>query len=223
MRQIMVCAVLGAAASSAMGGLIVDPAFGGDADFLALTNNGTLEEAVAEGRIGNAMGNGTWETAIWEQGGVDIPQAQGQLTVNNGLGYDFVVSYDGVSELTYTVDQTTISWDSLGGPFTDIFFRTRSVADATVSLTSLSIFHDGGPTALADIVNSGGGVGYVRLTNMGSDFGAFTITGIQTLSWTGDAPSNSALAYQIKLTNVVPAPGAAAGLGVLALGLRRRR
>jgi len=170
-------------------------------------------------RIGNNALSGTWETAIWQQGGVGTPQSQAQFVWGNGAATAFSIEYDGASTVTYTVGQTAISWNAVGGPFTDIFIRTRSAADSSVLLSSLDF--DG--TGIGDLSSSGNGdVNYIRISNGGSNFGAFTISGLSTFDW-GVQPSNSALAYQVKFSNVIPAPGALALLALVGLVGRRRR
>ncbi len=192
---------------------------GGDAAFNELTLNGTLERTVTEGRIGNNALSGTWETAIWKQGGVGTPQSQAQFAWGNGQATAFSIVYDGASTITYTVGQTAISWDAIEGPFTDIFIRTRSAADSSVLLSSLDF--DG--NAIGDLSSSGNGdVNYIRIGNGGANFGAFAITGLSTFEW-GALPSNSALAYQFKFSNVIPGPGALALLALAGLAGRRRR
>lgn len=224
------CAAVAAlvVASESMAGLVVTPLAGGDAAFNALTINGTLERAVAEGRIGNALTTGTWETALWQQGGVGTPKAQGQFNVTNGTTQTFSLTWNGVDTVTYSVGATTISWNQVAGDFTDIFIRTRSATDSTVLLSSLGIDLNSDSSfewTGGSLASSGNGnVNYLHISNMGAAFPAFTLSGAQNFSWTGAQPTNSALAYQIKLSNVVPAPGAAAMLlagGLLAI--RRRR
>jgi len=194
---------------------------GGDAAFNELTLNGSLERAATEGRIGNNGPSGTWELALWEQGGVGTPKDQAQFVWGNGQATSFSVVYDGISTVTYTVGQTTVSWNALAGGFTDIFIRTRSAADSSVLLSNLDFVGSG--LNIGDLSSTGNGdVNYIRISNAGGDFGAFTITGLSTFDW-GVQPSNSALAYQFKFSNVIPAPGAIAVLGLAGLVGRRRR
>lgn len=193
---------------------------GGDAGFNLLSLNGSLERAVTEGRIGNNAMSGTWEMAIWQQGGVGTPQTTAQKAWTNGADVGFTLAYDGVDTITYTIGGTSISWNNLAGPFTDIFIRTRSATDSSVSLTDLDL--DG--FSIGNLSSSGNGVvNYLRIQNNSANFGAFTLTGTQNFSWTGAQPSNSALAYQIKLTNVIPEPATLALVAAGGLVLLRRR
>lgn len=208
---------------SASAGITVVGVAGGDTGFSALTNNGTLERAVAEGRIGNNnASNGTWEQGIWEFGGVGSLKAQGGTTWTSGTAIPFSVSYDGLSTITFTQGSDSLSWNQMAGPFTDIFIRTRSArADTTISLTSMSL--SGFGALGTDLITSGSGtVDYLRIVNT-SNFGAFTLSGMVNPAWSGTAPSNSALAYQVKLSNVIPSPSVAGGLGLGALMTMRRR
>lgn len=194
---------------------------GGDAAFLAISNNGTLERAVTEGRIGDNGTNQTWERAIWQLGGVGVPQTSGNFAWTNGAPVDFSIVYDGVSSVTYNLGATTLSWGGMAGPFTDIFIRTRATSTSTLLLSDLELVGSGLSIGNLSSANS---VDYLRIENMGMNFGAFELRGKATLSWTGGTPTGSALAYQVKLTNVIPEPATmmfVAG-GVLTL-LRRRR
>ncbi|HBS29152.1 MAG TPA: hypothetical protein DEB06_06800 [Phycisphaerales bacterium] len=196
---------------------------GGDAAFLAISNNGMLERAVAEGRIGDAGTNQTWEIALWERGGVGAPKDQDNLTITNGTVMPWTLTWDGVNTVSYTVNGVLVSWNQVAGNFTDIFIRSRSATDSMVVVQSIDLVGSG--LAIGDLSSSGNGdVDYLRIQNMGMDFPALTLTGNLTLSWTGARPSNSQLATQIKLTNVIPAPGGVAlGLVALGAGARRRR
>jgi len=220
---VAVSAAIAILAGGASAGITVVGLPGGDSEFSALTNNGTLERAVTEGRIGNNnASNGTWEHGIWEFGGVGGLKAQGGTTWASSTAIPFSVSYDGVSTITFTQGSDVLSWNQMAGPFTDIFIRTRSArSDTTISLTSMSL--SGFGALGTDLITSGSGtVEYVRVANT-SNFGAFTLSGMVSLAWSGSPPANSSLAYQVKLSNVVPAPSVAGGLGLGALMMMRRR
>ena len=193
---------------------------GGDAGFNALTNNGALERAVGEGRIGNNALNGTWERGIWQQGGVGTPQRQGNLAWTSGAFVPWSLTWNGVDTVAFTVAGDTLTWDGVAGGFTDIFVRTRSAADSSIAISDWNL--DG--VLIGNFFSTGSGdVDYVRIENGGSNFGAFTLRGLVRMDWTGATPTNSALAFQVKLTNVIPTPGALALLGMGGLLVARRR
>jgi hypothetical protein len=165
------CCVAGASAAlvlacSAHGAFVYTstPGFG-DADFLALTQGGSLERAVAESRIGNGATNGTWETAIWELGGQGAPKDQGQLNQQNGLTVPFSLSWDGVSTVTFSVGPETVSWNQVGGPFTDLFFRLRAGTGTQVEILNLSINGDAYAGSL--FANQNQTLEYLRVQDMG--------------------------------------------------------
>ena len=208
------------ATTAASAAITAAPFAGGDAGFNALTNNGALAAAAAETRIGNAQSEaGSWEVAIWEQGGGGTPEDQAGRAIANGVTVPFTLTYDGASTVTFTVDGAMTSWSGVASTFTDIFIRTRSVSNTSITLDNLLL--DGTPIPTAS--STGNSVDYLRIQNMGMPFGAFTLTGDQTLGWTGSRPNNSALAAQLKLSNVIPAPGALALAGSAGLATTRRR
>lgn len=221
-------AVAVVATTAAHAGITFGPLAGGDAEFSALTNGGSLERAVGEGRIGNNAGTGTWEQAIWELGGVGTPVAQAQLAAfTSGTGVPFSISFDGASTVSYTFGPSTLTWSLIDGPFTDIFLRVRATAASSATLSNLFLDMPGAAddTAIGSLATGAGGTAeYIRVSFMGNNLPAFTLSGDSTFAWTGSVPANSQLAYQVKFSNVVPTP-AAASLMVAAglVGLRRRR
>lgn len=215
-------AAVAALSSSAFAGLSVAPYAGGDAGFNVLTNNGALERGVTEGRTGLP---GNWQMAIWQQGAVGIPQASAQFGLSNGAVQDIEIAWNGVNTISYTANGTTISWNQTAGSFTDIFIRVRSIDNTTIALGDLVLDAGGnGSLNIGNFSSTGAGAAsYLRVQNDGQAIPAFTIRGTHQLSWTGQAPTGSNLAYQFKFTNV-PTPGAMAlvvGAGLVA-GRRRR-
>ncbi|MBK1990103.1 PEP-CTERM sorting domain-containing protein [Sphaerospermopsis aphanizomenoides BCCUSP55] len=209
-----------------------------DTDFNLLLDNGDFKELfVAEGRIGNNAGNGTQELSInrdvraAEKPGQPI--IQDQLTWGNGKLWDFKLQYDG-SKVTYEIFESgnsaaakILSTTEFTGPATDIFLRTRA-RDNTTSTTSNSI-------TLSDLVFNGTSIGnlssvgsatkdidYLHLSNITTNF---TLTGKTSFSWTGATPTNSNLAFQIKVgtspqsasvPESVPEPGMLGGICLVA-------
>lgn len=222
----IVAAVFGAGllSSSAMASVSWSYFGGGDAGFNALTNNGSLERAVAEGRIGNNALSGTWERAIWQQGGVGGTKAEGQFVWGNGSAYAWSFNWDGVNTVTFNLADTSISWNQVAGDFTDIFIRTRSGNDSSLLLSELAFSGVDGNLNPGNLFSTGNGdVNYLQITNGGSPLGAFSLGGLVQFDWTGNPPTNSALAFQVKFTNVIPAPASMALLGLAGVLRRRRR
>ncbi|MEM7754271.1 MAG: choice-of-anchor W domain-containing protein [Planctomycetota bacterium] len=193
----------------------------GDAGFNDLTLGGTLEQAVVESRIGNANPEaGIWEVGLWRFGAVGTPMDADGRGIDNGEVASFTLDYDGGTGLSFAIDGATVADANIGGTFTDIFIRLRGVANGTATLQNLAL--DGSALSVSTI-DATNGVSYLRIQNVGSDFGAFSLTGEQVFDWTGTRPNNSALAVQFKLTNVIPTPGVGAVLGLAGLAATRRR
>jgi hypothetical protein len=200
-----------------------------DADFNLLLDQGDFKELfVAEGRIGNngVGGNGERELGINRDVraavGAGLPVAKGDLTWGNGKLWDFSLEYTG-SKVTYKVfdaNQTfQLMTQEFSGPVTDIFFRTAARQDNIVSTTDPSKNNKNNKVTLSDLFLNGIALGslsssgtatsrdvdYLHIGNISS---GFTLTGKTAFSWTGKAPTNSNLAFQIKVgtSKTVPEP-----------------
>lgn len=200
-----------------------------DGDFGQLINEGDFTELfVAESRIGNNQGNGDRELGINTKTG--SPVAQGQRKWNSGEPVDFTLEYTG-SVVNYTVGGQLLSSTAFSGPVTDIFLRTRTTDDASMSLTNLVL--DG--MAIDDLVSSTLGtsdnsdVDYLQISDLS---GPFTLAGKSIMTWTEDTDTlrGSHLAYQIKVgttpeTTSVPEPSAilALSLGAGAFGMMKQK
>ncbi|MEM7629045.1 MAG: choice-of-anchor W domain-containing protein [Planctomycetota bacterium] len=197
---------------------------GGDAGFNALTDNGALEQAVVESRVGDGGTNQTWELGLWRFGAVGTPLDEANRTIDPASASFWTIEYDGASTLSFSIDGVTVSSDNIGGSFTDIFIRVRAAEESVSSIIRFEINGSRPPLSSVSAEGVGGSdVQYLRIRNDGDTFGAFTMTGLQRLDWTGDMPRNSALAAQFKFTNVIPSPGAAFLLGAAGLAATRRR
>ncbi len=205
---------------------------------------------VAEGRAGNNGfgGNGERELGINKAitpvngqlvGGA--PVASGDRVWGDGSQklVDFSLEYTG-QQVNYIVDGQTLTSSSFSGPVTDIFFRTFALANSNqtsnknnlVQLSDLKIYEPGNSAgqALGSLSALGtatsNDVEYLQISDVTA---GFKITGKTSLSWTGDAPTKSRLAYQIKvgstLQKQVPEPGTTGALlltGLVFLGCRKK-
>lgn len=195
-----------------------------DTDFNNLRATGQFTELfVAESRIGNASLDPTErEFGINDASGT--PVAAGDFWWGNNQPIDFVLEYTG-SLVNYIVGGKTIS-SAFSGSVTDIFLRTKSVADSTMALSNL-VFEGVG---ISNLSSSGDDVDYLQISNITAPF---TLSGSSLMLWsfTGTPPVRSNLAYQIKVGNTapvesVPEPGTVGALlaaGVLSVGLKKKQ
>lgn len=216
---------LGAGQAAASSFTVMDlPGFS-DQDFNALINGGQFsEDFIAESRSGDAGGAATYEQAILDvtpPGPGGLPATQGQFDWVSGTAYDFSLSFDGTT-VTYTLGGQTLNAAPTDGiAINEIYIRTRSNGDgSSFAITDLTFGGEAvGESLLSD---DNGTIDYLKI----SDFsGGFTLTGTQTLSWSGEIPSQSRLAAQFKVgegasDTEIPVPATLAlllaGLGVLA-------
>lgn len=177
---------------------------------------------VAEGRIGNNAMDGTHELNIH---GIDHPTAtsdQADYIWTSGLPTVFKLMYDATTRnISYQVGNTVLNSIANNNTVSDIFIRAR----ATVSGTSMAIadlVFNGNPLAqslaIAGTSNWSDSMEYLRISGFTD---SFTLEGTSIMSWGDTRPSNSNLAYQIKVGNAqaVPEPFSVLGLGVGASGL----
>lgn len=222
---------------------------GTDTQFQDTILKGQFSELfVAEGRAGNNGfgGNGERELGINKA----ITPVKGQLVGGDpvasgdrvwGTGsaklVDFSLEYTG-KQVNYIVDGQKLTSTNFSGPVTDIFFRTFAQIDKatnknnSVQLSDLKIYESGNSKGQA--IGSLSALGTAKSSDTEylqiSDITAgFKITGKTALSWNGDAPTKSNLAYQIKVGSTpkkkVPEPGTTGALlltGLVLLGCRKK-
>lgn len=192
-----------------------------------ITDQKFTEKFVAQSRIGNNAINGTQEIDLLDPSNNHLPVGQLQKKWTNGVAVNFTLKYEN-SVVTYIVDGQTLSSSKFSGSVTDIFFRTRSTATSSMLLSDLKFTDNHSSNlSLGNLMSSGADIDYLQLSKIK---GNFTLTGKSTMTWTGNTPGQSALAYQIKVGTTpqrkVPEPNAAgvllvAGLGMVAVRMRR--
>lgn len=165
---------------------------------------------VAEGRIGDRGGAATFEMDLGPDTGA--PAAAAQYDWPNGIAVPFSVEYQpsgplviftlGSQQLTYVPDV------GLG----EIFFRTRATETGTsILLDQLAL---NGDAICGNSQATGDGLDILRLADQNLLL-PWTLTGQATLVWTGTPPSQSRLAFQIKVAAPASTPAEAASWGLL--------
>lgn len=188
-----------AAATVLVGALFVLPAaaltvshIATDAELIDLLSD---ELFVAEGRIGDGAGAATFEVDLG--GDTGAPATTAQYPWPNGGAVDWSLHYNHVTNLiTFTVDTVVLQWTTPLSGFTDLFVRTRAVnAGTEIIVDDLMLDAENvGDASHAvadglDILWISGGV----LAD------GFTLTGTTTMSWAGAMPTQSRLAFQLKV------------------------
>jgi hypothetical protein len=177
-----------------------------DADLFALSPTYAF---IAEGRIGDGAGAATFELDLGPDTGA--PAVTAQYGWVSAAVEPFTLVYSpGLGLVTFTLGGKTLVYAPLLG-FTDVFVRTRAV-EAGTAVTVTDLVLDG--VAVADLSSAVGADGLDILRIQGGVLAdGFTLTGNAVLSWTGARPSQSRLAFQIKVGDVRPTPALPATWG----------
>ncbi len=187
-----------------------------DAELYALSPS---FDFVAEGRIGDRAGAATFELDLGPD--TSAPYTTAQHGWVNAQSEPFTLTYTpGVGSVaTFTLGGHTLTYPSTLGA-NEIFLRTRAV-NAGSAITVHSLVLDG--VAIADQSQAtADGLDILRIQGA-SLLDGFTLTGTAVLTWTDPAPTQSRLAFQIKVGTVAPTPVEATTWGTMkALYVDRR-
>jgi hypothetical protein len=165
-----------------------------DAELLSLLTDTLF---VAEGRIGDRGGAATFEVDLG--GDTGAPATTAQYNWQSGTPVNWAVTYNHVTNLiTFTVDTVVLQYTSPLAGFTDLFVRTRAVnANSDILVDNLVL--DG--VSVGDASSANGNLdGLDILWIIGGTLSdGFTLTGRVTMTWAGTAPTQSRLAFQVKV------------------------
>ena len=169
-----------------------------DAEMLSYIKNIAF---IAEGRIGDRGGVATFELDLGDDTG--NPYTTAQHPWQSGVAEPFTVTYDKPTNVvTFTLGGKTLSY-SPAVAFKEFFVRTRAT-ELSTSIQVYGLVLNGTP--VGDI-SSATGPGLDILAVSGVDlFQGFTLTGTAVLSWSGTPPTQSRLAFQIKVGNAPSVP-----------------
>jgi hypothetical protein len=166
-----------------------------DAELLALVSDTLF---VAEGRIGDLGGAATFELDLGQS--TAAPSTTAQYGWVNGQTEPFTLAYDGTTGLvTFVLGGRTLTYMTPFPMFGDVFVRTRAV-DAGRSIVVRDLVLDGEGVGDASSA-TGDGLDILWISGAALSQG-FTLTGTATLSWTGAPPTQSRLAFQIKVAKL---------------------
>ncbi len=175
----------------------------GDSFAIITTEHLTDQELVAmmtenafcsEGRIGDQLGAATFELDIGSEH--SNPAQTAQFEWPNGTPVAFTLSYDSqTNSASFTVGSTTLVFTPVP-PFTEIFVRARAVNEGS-SMLVYDLVLDGEPVPDSASTEGPGGADTVWISG-GELSDGFTLTGMSLMTWSGEIPTQSRLAYQVK-------------------------
>ena len=185
---------------------------------------------VAEWRIGNAAIGGDHELKVGTNTGSTSAFDQDEFAWGNGQSVGFGLTYNGNSA-TATLGGVSTTF-VVGAPsaFDALLIRTATpIEGSKVELTNLAL--DGNALNGGSFTNDFNNdateanrlVKWLGVSNAGDLASGFSLTGNVALSWVGNAPTGSNLAFQVKAADgptqvPVPASLALLGLGLAGLG-----
>jgi len=189
---VIALAALAALAGSA-GATIITSHLSSDAQLLALLSDTLF---VAEGRIGDGSGAATFEIDLGAS--TSAPDVTAQYPWPNGTAVPWTLTYNGTTNLvTFTVNGVALQYTTPLSGFTEIFVRTRATNAGTDIVVNNLTFES---EAVGDVSQALGAGGLdILWIHGGSVSDGFTMTGQTTMTWTGAMPSQSQLAFQIKV------------------------
>ena len=153
---------------------------------------------VAEGRIGDLGGAATFELDLGQS--TSAPNTMAQYGWVNGQVEPFTLTYDsGTKLVTFVLGGRTLTYTPPFPMFGDIFVRTRAV-DSGREIVVQSLVLNG--QSVGDVSHAVGDGLDILWISGGSLANGFTLTGTATLSWTGAPPTQSRLAFQIKVAKL---------------------
>jgi hypothetical protein len=170
-----------------------------DAEMLAVIQNIAF---VAEGRIGDRGGAATFELDLGDDTG--NPATTAQYNWQSAQAEPFTLGYDKSSNVvTFTLGGRTLVY-SPANAFKEFFVRTRAT-EASTSVQVCDLVLNGG--SVGDVSSAAGPDGLDILAVSGVDlYQGFTLTGVAVLSWGATPPTQSRLAFQVKVGNAPTVP-----------------
>lgn len=190
--------VLLLSAAGASWGALTTTHIGSDAELLELLSDTLF---VGEGRIGDGAGTATFEVDLGGSSG--NPDQTAQYDWPNGTSVAWTLTYNSATNLvTFTVDDVELHYVTPLSGFTEVFVRTRAV-DADTEILVENLVLDGETVGDDSHAVGAGGLDILWISG-GLLLDGFTMSGSTTMSWTGTPPTQSRLAFQIKVGTLEP-------------------
>lgn len=170
-----------------------------DAQMLALLNDTLF---VSEGRIGDRGGAATFEVDLG--GDTGAPATTAQYNWQSGVPVNWSLTFNSATNLcTFVLDTVVLQYTTPLSGFTDLFVRTRAV-NLNTEIVVDNLVLDGVGAGDASSANGNTSGLDILWISGGTLSDGYTLTGRVTMTWTGTAPTQSRLAFQIKTGLVHP-------------------
>jgi hypothetical protein len=167
-----------------------------DTELLAIISDTVF---VAEGRIGDLGGAATFELDLGQS--TAAPSVTAQYAWTSGQAEPFTLTYNNMTGLVmFTIGGKMLSYTTPFDVFGDIFVRTRAVDEGN-SVVVQNLVLDGQSVGDASAAVGANGLDILWISGAALSDG-FTLTGSATIAWTGSVPTQSRLAFQIKVAEL---------------------
>jgi hypothetical protein len=150
---------------------------------------------VSEGRIGDRGGAATFELDLGQDTG--HPATTAQYAWQSGVAEPFTLAYNNLTgQVTFSLGGINLYYTTPYFDFDQVFVRTRAT-EAGTSILVDELVIDGETVAdQSSAVGSGLDILWIKGASLNN---GFVLTGVATLVWTGAPPTQSRLAFQIKI------------------------
>jgi hypothetical protein len=150
---------------------------------------------VAEGRIGDRGGAATFELDLGQDTGA--PGTTAQYDWQSGVAEPFTLTYDHFTgQVTFSLGGIVLNYTTPYFDFDQVFVRTRATEEGTSILVDDLVIDGDGISDQSAAVGNGLDILWIKGANLNN---GFVLTGVATLTWTGTPPTQSRLAFQIKI------------------------
>ena len=150
---------------------------------------------VCEGRIGDRGGAATFELDLGQDTGA--PATTANYDWQSGVAEPFTLSYDHLTgQVTFSLGGIDLHYTTPYFDFDQIFVRSRAVNEGTSILVDDLVVDGETVGDQSSAVGNGLDILWIKGTNLNN---GFVLTGTATLAWTGTPPTQSRLAFQVKI------------------------
>ncbi len=192
LTRVLVAAAIALSIPALASGEITTSHIASDAELVAMLSDTMF---VSEGRIGDLGGAATFELDLGQDTGA--PFVSAQYAWQSGVVEPFMITYDaGTSLVTFTLGGVTLNYNTPWFDFDQVFVRTRAVNEGSSVMVSDIVID--GESVMDQSQAVGNGLDNLWIQGAMLNDG-FTLTGNAVLSWTGAAPTQSRLAFQVKV------------------------